>query len=207
MKKGLTIVIVILMLASIIGTVAAVDLEIGRELTVKGVVGSFNCELEVQTEKGYEGQKLEETLYTRWMGTDGDSAISYNSILEVFMSNMTGENRTAEIAYAQTAQTINAKQFLCSEDYALGASVGFDSNGDMTKSFELFTDPDLSEFEIEGNVEGQLKLMQKVVDPVSMTRYMQEVTQLDGEYTYAFNTYVERSGYPEGECGDWLTCP
>jgi hypothetical protein len=206
MKKGLTILIAILMLTSILGTAAAVDLEIGRELTIDGV-GSFNCELEVQTEKGYDGQKLEETLYTRWMGTDGDSAISYNSNLEVFMSNITGDNRTAEIAYAQTAQTINAKQLLCSEDYALGAAVGFYSKGDTTKSFELFTDSDLSEFEIEGSVVGRLKLMQKVADPVNMTRYMQEVTQLDGKYTYAWNTYVERSGYPEAGCEDWLACP
>jgi hypothetical protein len=206
MKKGITILVVILMLASVVGLVTAEDLEIGRELTVKGV-GSFDCELKVQSEKGYEGQKLEETFYTRWMGTNGDSAISYSSNLEVFMSNITGDNRTAEIMYAQTAQTTNAKQLLCSEDYALGAAVGFYSKGDMTKSFELFTDPDLSEFEMEGSIEGRLKLMQKVVDPINMTRYMQEVTQLDGKYIYAWNPFAERSGYPEAGCADWLACP
>lgn len=206
MKKGLTILIAILMLASVMSVTTAVDLEIGRELTVDGV-GSFDCELEVQTEKGYGGQKLEETLYTRWMGTDGDSVIAYKSNLEVFMSNMTGDNETAEIAYAQTAQTTNAKQLLCSEDFALGAKVGFYSKGATTKSFELFTDSDLSEFEMEGSVLGRMKFMQKIVDPINMTRYVQEVTQLDGEYTYAWGAYVERSGYPEGECSDWLKCP
>lgn len=206
MKKGITILIVVLMLASVMSVATAVDLEIGRELTVEGV-GSFDCDLKVQTEKGYEGQKLEETLYTRWMGTDGDSAISYSSNLEVFMSNMTGDNRTAEIMYAQTAQTTNAKQLLYSEDYTLGAAVGFYSKGNTTNSFELFTDPDLSEFEIEGAVVGRMKFMQKVVDPTDMTRYMQEVTQLDGGYMYAWNAYVERSGYPAGGCDDWLTCP
>lgn len=206
MKKGITILVVVLMLASMVSLVTAVDLEIGRELTVEGV-GSFDCNLEVQSEKGFEGQKLEETLYTRWRGTDGDSAISYNSNLEVFISNLTGNNRTAEIMYAQTAQTTNAKQLLCSDDYSLGAAVGFYSKGNNTKSFELFTDSDLSEFEIQGSVEGRLKLMQKVVDPVNMTRYMQEVTQLDGAYTYAWNTFVERSGYPEAGCEDWLACP
>jgi hypothetical protein len=206
MKKGLTILIAVLMLASVIGTAAAVDLEIGRELIVKGT-GSFNCDLEVQTEKGYEGQKLEETLYTRWMGTNGNSAISYSSNLEVFISNITGDNRTAEIMYAQTAQTTNAKQLLCSEDFTLGAAVGFYSKGDNIKSFELFTDPDLSEFEIEGTIEGRLKLMRKVIDPVSMTSYMQEVIQLDGEYTYAWNAFAEQSGYPEAGCDDYLACP
>lgn len=213
MKEGKTILIIaayitgcVLILCSVIGTAAAADLEIGRELTVNGT-GSFNCDLEVQTEKGYKGQKLEETLYTRWMGTFGDSAISYNSNLEVFMSNMTGDNRTAEIMYAQMAQTTNAKQLLCSEDYSLGAYVGFYSKGDTIKSFELFTDPDLSEFEMEGSIDGRLKLMQKVVDPANMTRYMKEVTQLDGEYAYAWNTYVERFGYPEAGCSEWLECP
>lgn len=206
MKKGITISIVVLMLASVVGLVTAVDLEIGRELTVKGV-GSFDCNLEVQSQKGFEGQKLEETLYTRWMGTDGDSAILYSSNLEVFMSNITGDNQTAEIMYAQTAQTTNAKQLLCSEDYTLGASVGFYSKGNSTKSFELFTDSDLSEFEMEGSIEGRLKLMQKVVDPTNMTRYMQEVTQLDGSYNYAWSAFAERSGYPAGGCDDYLACP
>jgi len=208
MKKGLTILIAIIMLGMFVGTAAAVDLEIGRELTVNGV-GSFDCDLEVQTEAGYAaGQKLEETLYTRWMATDGESAIEYNSNLEVFVSNITGDNKTAEIAYAQTAQTTNAKQLLCSEDYTLGAAVGFYSKGDSMKSFELFTDPDLSEFEMEGTIEGRLKLMQKVVDPdANHTKYMVEVTQLDGVYEYAWNTFVERSGYPEGVCDEWLGCP
>ena len=207
MKKGMTVLVALLIVSGIFGSAAAIDLEIGRELSIEGV-GSFDCDLKLQTETGYEaGQKLEETLYTRWMGTDGDSAIAYNSNLEVFMSNMTGDNRTAEIAYAQTAQTSNAKQLLCSGNYDLGAKVGFYSKGNTTKSFELFTDYDLSEFELEGTVDGRLKLMQNVVDPTNRTRYMKEVSQMDGEYKYAWSVYVERSGYPEGGCDDWLTCP
>ena len=208
MKKGLTIVTTLIALSIFVGSAMAVDLEIGRELTVNGV-GSFDCNLEVQSEAGCaSGQKLEETMYTRWMATDGESTISYNSNLEVFMSNMTGDNRTAEIVYAQTAQTTNAKQLLCSEDYTLGAAVGFYSKGDSMKSFELFTDPDLSEFEMEGTIEGRLKLMQKVVDPdANHTKYMTEVTRLDGNYTYSWNTFVERLGYPAGECDEWLSCP
>ena len=197
---------VIFGLICVIGSAAAADLETGRELSVKGI-GSFDCDLEVQTEKGFTGQKLEETLYTRYLGTASESQIEYNSNLEVFMSNMTGDNRTAEIMYAQTSQTTNAKQLLCSKDYTLGAFVGFYSKGNTAKSFELFTDPDISEFEMEGDVEGRLKLMEKIVDPASKTVYMKEVSQLDGSYTYAFNTYVERSGYPAGTHGDYLGCP
>ena len=207
MKKGLTILVAILIVSGIFGSAAAVDLEIGRELSIEGV-GSFDCDLEVQSESGYAaGQKLEETLYTRWMGTNGDSTIQYKSNLEVFMSNITGDNRTNEIAYAQTAQISNAKQFLYSSDYTLGVGVGFYTKGDTMKSFELFSDPDQSLFDMEGTIDGRLKLMQKVVSPENRTRYMKEVTQLDGEYRYAYNTYVERSGYPEGGCGEWLSCP
>lgn len=206
MKKVITLLIAALVLSSMFGSTTAVDLEIGRELVVEGI-GSFDCELEVQSEKGYTGQKLEETFYTRWLGTNGDSTITYNSNLEVFMSNMTGDNRSTEIAYAQTSQATNATQRVCSEDYRLGASVGFYSKGNNTKRFELFTDLDLSEFEIEGAVDGRLKLMQKVVDPDNRTQYMKEVTQLDGKHVYAWNTFVERSRYPEGGCDDWLKCP
>lgn len=206
MKKGLTVLIVVLVLTSVIGGAAAVDLEIGRELSVTGV-GSFDCDLEVQSEKGYTGQKLEETLYTRWLGTADESQIEYNSVLEVFMSNITGDNRTAEIVYAQTSQTTNAKHFLFSGDYALGASVDVSSKGDSTKRFELYTDPDLSEFEIEGDISGRLKFMEKVVDPLNKTVYLKDITQLDGNYKYLLNFVVESSGYPAGGCGDWLNCP
>jgi hypothetical protein len=108
MKKGITILIAVLILVSTLtNTAIAIDLEIGSDLSVKGM-GSFDCNLEVQSEKGFTGQKLEETLYTRYLGTGWESQIEYNSNLEVFLANISGSNRTAEIAYAQTSQTTNA---------------------------------------------------------------------------------------------------
>jgi hypothetical protein len=77
MKKGLTILIAALIVASaLVGITMAEDYEISTELAINGT-GSFDRELNVQTELGYAGKSLEEDYYTRWMGTDGDSKIQY----------------------------------------------------------------------------------------------------------------------------------
>ena len=205
MKKGLIAVLIIITLYSI-GNATAIDLEIGRELTIEGR-GLFDCDLEVQSESGFNGQKLEDALYTRWLRSDSDNAIAYTSNLEVYISNITCANQTAEIYYAQRAQTENTKQLMCSVDYPLGASVGFYSHGDATKQFELFTDPTLSEFDMEGTIDGRQKLMQKVIAPTNYTRYITDITQFEGEFRYAHSTFVELSEFPAGGVKDYLGCP
>jgi hypothetical protein len=48
--------------------------------------------------------------------------------------------------------------------------------------------------------------MQKVVDPDSRLKYLEEDIRLEGEYDFEWSAYAEQSCYPEGE-GEWLGCP
>jgi hypothetical protein len=192
------------------GSAAAADMIIETELKVSGN-GSFDRDMAVHTELGYAGKRLTETFYTRYLGTDGNSQLKYASSLGVFMGNSTErENETvSDITYAQTAVSTNAKQLVCASNYDMGckgASQGFSANGHMSKSFETAMDDQISEFEIEGKVIGRVRLMQKVVDPESRLKYLEEDTQLEGVYDFEWSAYAEQSCYPEGE-EDWLGCP
>ncbi|MCK4817162.1 hypothetical protein KA005_15435, partial [bacterium] len=166
-------------------------------------------DMTVQTEKGYAGKRLTETFYTRYLGTDGNSQLEYASSLELYMGNSTElDNETVtEIAYAQTAVSSNAKQLVCSSNYDIGASQGFSANGPyLAKSFESVMDDHISEFEMEAQVLGRIRLMQKVVDPESRLKYVHEYTELEGKYNLEWSAYAEDISYPEGE-ESWLGCP
>lgn len=208
MKKGITILIAAMIVFSAsIGVATAEDYELSTELMVNGT-GSFDRTLKVQTELGYMGKSLTEDYYTKWMGTDGASKIEYDSALKVYMGNSSEfeEQRVTTIDYAQTAFSTNAKQLVCSKNYDMGASQGFYSKGNLMKSFEVGMDDTVNEFDLEGSVNGQLRLMQKVVDTVSGIIYLDEDDRLGGRYDVGWTAYAEMISYPEG-CEDYLGCP
>ena len=208
MKKVITILVAAMVLSiAFSGVALAGDYEISTELTINGT-GSFDRVLNVQTELGFTGKSLDEDYYTKWMGTDGDSKIQYASTLDVYMGNCSEseDQKVSTIDYAQTAFSTNAKQLVCSSNYDVGASQGFYSKGDLMKSFEVGMDDSVNEFDIEGTVYGRMRLMQKVVDPVSRVIYLDEDTSMDGFYDLAWYAYAEKICYPEGE-EDWLGCP
>lgn len=211
MKKGLTLAIVAIVGLAIVGmfgTAATADMNIETELRVSGN-GSFNRDVVAQTDMGYAGKRLTETYYTRYMGTDGNSEVEYASSLEMYMGNSTEfENGTVtEIAYSQTAVSTNAKQRVCSSNYVIGASQGFSADGPyLAKSFESVMDDHISEFEMEAQVLGRIRLMQKVVDPESRLKHVHEDTELEGKYNLEWSAYAEDLSYPEGE-ESWLGCP
>jgi hypothetical protein len=207
-KKGLTILIAALVLAiAFSGVAVAEDYEISTELSINGT-GSFDRELEVQTELGFAGKSLDEDFYTRWMGTDGDSKLEYASTLEVYMGNSSEfkDTKITTIDYAQTKKSTLAEWVLCSSNYDMGASAGAISKGNMIGSVQVGMDDAVNEFELEGSVYGRLRLMQKAVDPVSKEIYLSEDTKLEGRYDVNWYSYIEKISYPEGE-EDWLGCP
>jgi hypothetical protein len=208
MKKGIMILIAAMVLSiAFSGAAMAEDYEISTELSINGT-GSFDRELDVQTELGFAGKSLEEDFYTKFMGTDGDSNLQYDSTLEVYMGNSSefNDTRMTEISYAQTAFSTNAKQLVCSRNYDMGASQGFYSKGNLMKSFEVSMDCAANEFDLEGSVNGRLRLMQKAVDPVSRVIYLDEDVRLNGRYDTNWYSYIEKISYPEGT-EDWLGCP
>lgn len=208
MVKKLAILITFLFLiSSIIGVTVAEDYELSTELSINGT-GSFDRTLNVQTELGYAGKSLEESFYTRFLGTDGDSNLEYDSVLEVYMGNSSEfeDARVTEISYAQTAFSTNAKWALCSENYDIGAAQGATSKGNLIRSVEVSMDCMANEFDLEGSVNGRLRFMQKAVDPVSRVVYLDEDVRLDGRYDTTWYGFIEKISYPEGEEG-WLGCP
>ena len=207
--KGMTILTTIILTCLLISSVTAIELDISSELKVSGINCSFDRELDAQTEYGYKGLNLEESYYTRYLGTDGGGPIEYHSVFQLFMGNSTEfENETtSEIVYSQTSSTVRAKQYLCAKDYELGAASGFDSRGDGMRNVELFMDPMAAEFDLKAKTDGRIILMQKVADPETHFVYVEEVTQLDGETNVLWNTAVEMSGFPEEGCDDYLACP
>ena len=207
MKKIITILIAAMVLCMCASVAIAEDYDIATELQINGT-GSFDRTLKVQTDLGYTGKSLDEDYYTRWMGTDGDSNLQYDSSLEIYMGNSSEfeDERVTTIDYAQTAFSTNAKQLVCSKNYDMGASQGFMSKGNIMKSFEVGMDDAVNEFDFEGSVNGRLRLMQKAVDPITRVIYLDEDTRLDGRYDAVWNSYIEKISYPEG-CEDWLGCP
>lgn len=208
MKKGISVLIAgLIVIGAVIGNVVAEDYEIDTELTINGT-GSFDRELEVQTELGFAGKSLDEDFYTKYMGTNGDSKLQYASVLEVYMGNSSEfkDTKITTIDYAQTKKSTNAKWLICSSNYDMGGSAGAISKGSMITSVQVSMDDAVNEFELEGSVNGRLRLMQKAVDPTSKAVYLVEDTKLEGRYDVSWYSYIEKISYPEGD-GDWLGCP
>ena len=208
MKKIITLLIAVLISCSAFTCmVAAEDYIIETELSINGT-GSFDITRNVQTELGFTGKSLDQDFYTRWMGTDGDSNLKFDSALEIYMGNSSEfeDERITTIDYAQTAFSTNAKALLCSKNYDMGASQGVESKGNTMSSMEVAMDDTVNEFDFEGDVNGRLRFMQKAVDPVSRVIYLDEDIRLDGRYTGMWNGYIEMVSYPEG-CEDYLGCP
>ncbi len=211
MKKGLTMLIAAMVIFGAIGTVAAQagasNVEVGSTLEIVGI-GTMDRDLLAQSEWGYNGQRLTETMYSRWMGTDGLSNVSYSSDLNVYIgaSDTHEDENTTEISYGQTAVTSNMKQKVCSQNYEAGVVSGFKLDGMSGRTFEIGMAPDSNYIEFEGAVDGSAVLKHMVVDPTSRLKVVKEVTRLDGRFDIAWDAFGEKLVYP-GDEGDWLGCP
>lgn len=208
MKKIILIIAGLLILTLFIGGAMAIEYEITSELEIVGINCSLDRELDAQTEYGYAGIILEESFYTKYLGTGGGAPFDYHSIFGLYIGNSTQfENETtAEIEYSQTSDSISVKHYMCGKNYELGAAAGFVSGGDAIKSFDLFMDPVTEELGLEAKIDGRIVLMQKVADPDTRFVYVDEVTRVDGKNDIVWSTFVERLDYPAGDC-DWLGCP
>ena len=213
MKKKLTLLMTVAIIKCMINMtgIAIADcncnVEVGSAMEIVGR-GTMDRDLLAQSEWGYNGQRLTETMYSRWMTTDGLSNISYNSDLNVYIgASDTHENEnTTEITYAQTAFTTNMRDKVCSQNYEAGVMSGFDIVGTSGKAFEIEMLPDANYLELEAGLEGKAKLKHMVVDPDSRLKVVEEITRLKGTYDINWNAFAEKLIYP-GDEGDWLGCP
>ena len=198
---------VLVIMGAVIGVAAAEDYDIVSELSVNGT-GSFDRTMKVQTELGYAGKTLNEDFYTRWMGTDGDSKLQFDSNLAIFKGESPEfeDKEITTIDYAQTVYSTNAKWEVHSKNYDIGASQCASTKGNMMESMEVGMDDTLNEFEFEGSVNGRARFTEKAVDPVSKVIYLDDDTSFAGRFDILKYSAIEKISYPEDE-GDWLGCP
>ncbi len=183
------------------------SVEIGVTLEADGV-GTIDRELMAQTEWGYNGERLTESLYTKWLGTNGLSNISFSSDMNVFIgpSDEFEDLEVTEITYGQTSKTTNIDHVVCSRNYNVGAAAGFDTRGDNMKRFEIEMLSDSNYMELEGVFDGNTRLRHVVVDPTSRLKISKETTDFDGEFEIKWAAFAQELTYP-GDEGDWLGCP
>ena len=206
-KKGITILIAVLILSLCINVGTAMDYDVGSVLEINGV-GTMDRELLAQSEWGFEGQRMTESTYTKWMGTDGLSNISFNSDLNVFigMSDEHEDTNITEITYGQTSGMTNMRQTICTQNYDAGVATGFKTVGTSIKAFEIDMLPGSNTLDFEGAVSGSAVFRHVVVDPTTRLKVVKERTELVGNFNIDWSAYGDLLSYP-GDDGDWLGCP
>lgn len=183
----------------------SVDIEVTLE--AEGY-GTMDRELLAQTEWGYNGERLTESLYTKWLGTNGLSNISFSSDLSVFIgpSDEFEDLEITSIEYGQTSKTTTVSHEVCSRNYNVGAAAGFKTSGDSMKRFEIEMLSDSNYIELEGLFDGKTRLRHVVVDPDTGLKVEKETTDFEGEFELKWNAWAQELTYP-GDDGDWLGCP
>lgn len=210
MKKGLTVLMTAMIVLGIIlgggvTVIAADDFMIGRELSIAGE-GTIDIDLEVQTEKYYGGLKLCDRVYTPARGFKGVSYVEYVSELEMGRYN-DSDNITVDMEYAQTVNVENAKGQFIAKNYVIGSASGYEYVGNVNQDVSVYSDSTLSESDVTGAVEGEMTLVQKVVDPETRVVMILDVSNFVGNFNYNHSTYVEYISYPAAGREEYLGCP
>lgn len=212
MKKGLTILIAVLVLFGVIlagGGASADDVVVGRSVEITGV-GEINADIDLQTESGYAGLSLSERISTLGSGFKEPSIMEYGSSFELGCYNDNDTvNVTSELEYESTAKIINAKRTVYTRNYNLGAVMGMAVKGDINHEIGMYMDDSLSTAEIIGDSVGRLKLFEKVKNPKDTHSSLScDVIELNGSYNVIWNAYAEYYTYPADETlSNWLGCP
>lgn len=212
MKKGLTIFIIsIILLTTILSNgvtiTVADDRNMGSSITISGV-GLIDTSLEVNTDGHYSGLALSQYLYTPSLGMNGPSYMEYSAEFELGIYNISEVNQTQEIIYTENGMASNVRHSTYLQNYEVGSVAGFTYTGNATQRVEMYGDNSLSEIEIEGLIEGKMKLSKMTKDPVTRIILSREINEFAGEYVYNWNAYAEIIEYPaSGIAKDWLECP
>lgn len=207
-KNILVFVFAMIILSAIVGSAAAAgDLLIGREFTVEGV-GVINADLEVSTEKSFNGIQLSESVSTPGGGFVRPSEIQYNSVVDVGIYNITG-NTSAEVEYSSTLHMLNIKRNVYIQNYELGAVMGIKTRGSTDQEASFYSEDSAMSAEVSGDVSGEVKLSGEVKDVSDKhTVLVRDEINLKGDYNFSWEMFAESDVYPaSGEGNDWLKCP
>ena len=208
MKKELTILFIVMLIAGMIIAVAGDDILIGREVEISGI-GVINADLDLDTTSDFSGLILCERISTPGAGFREASEMKYYSSFDIGLYNKNDTaNSSSVLEYESVAKIINAKRAVYSRNYMLGAIMGMKAKGDTNHEVSMYSDDFMSTAEIEGGSIGHMMLFQKVVDIKDHHSVIaSDVITLDGNYNLKWNAYAERYAYPEDENNAWLGCP
>jgi hypothetical protein len=210
MKKVLTIFVVAMAILGLFCSsisAAGYDRNIGSSFSISGM-GIIDALLEVNTDDNYSGLSLSQNIYTPSLGLKGPSLLAYSSVFELGMYNVSGENRTLDLTYSEDGLASNVRHTMNIKNYQIGSVAGFLYTGNGTQNIEAYSDNTLSEIAIDGMIEGEMRLSQKTVDPITGVVLSRDVTEFEGNYDYSWSTYSQLIDYPASKgLNDWLLCP
>jgi hypothetical protein len=202
MKKGLTILIVILMLASVISTATAVlPLEITTSMEVVGN-GTYNAEVLMQTFDDDSGLKYYGEAYTPALGMFGPSTVILST------AYMMTQNNQSELMIAEESVITNVRCKRCFKNYDLGTLQAFNTFGNYSVLAEFGGDVNMSSMEIQAEIDGKAWMEMTVQDLNASHAYIvRDLAKFNGKYEIAGSNLVKRVEEPRADYDDWLGCP
>jgi hypothetical protein len=207
----------IVIAAFLIGNVQAGNgtyMEMGSALSITGE-GVIDVGLNVGAALGvYNGMTLEREIYTPGLGYHGISKISYKSEFALGRHGRAAMNSSEEelppdfLEYASVCDATYVKDNFAAKNYDLGSYFGFTSSTNKAnKEVRYYTGGNLAEVDIELELDGSIKFVQKMTNPVTFETELLNVNELQGVFNASWAAYGERSEYPSAGEGDWLGCP
>jgi hypothetical protein len=202
MKKGLTILIVILMLTSIISVATAeLHVEIATSTQVVGN-GTYDSKILMQSINDAHGIKYYGEAYTPALGMFGPSDIILSTEYMLMRSN------NSELQIAEESEITNVRAKRCFKNYELGTLQAFNTFGDYAVLAEFGGDNNMSMMSVEAEISGKA-LSEITVRDLNASHFyiVRDRATYKGSYEIAISSLVERLEEPRADFCDWLGCP
>lgn len=202
MKKGLTILIVILMLASVMSVATAeLHVEIATSTQVVGN-GTYDSKILMQSVNDARGIKYYGEAYTPALGMFGPSDIILSTEYMLMRSN------NSELQIAEESEITNVRAKRCFKNYELGTLQAFNTFGDYAVLAEFGGDNNMSMMSVEAEISGKALSEVSVRDLDASHFYIvKDKATYKGDYKIVKNSLVERLEEPRADFWDWLGCP
>lgn len=202
MKKGMTVLIAVLILASIMSiAVAEMHVEIATSTQVVGN-GTYDSEILMQSVSDAHGLKYYGEAYTPALGVFGGSDIVLSTEYMLLRSN----NSELQIAEESVITNVRAKR--CFKNYELGTLQAFNTFGDYTVLAEFGGDNNMSMMAVEAEISGKA-LSEVTVRDINASHFYitRDKATYKGDYEIAISSIIERLEEPRADFNDWLGCP
>ena len=202
MKKGITVLIAVLILASVMSiATAGLHVEIATSTQVVGT-GTYDSEVLMQSVNDAYGLKYYGGAYTPALGMFGPSDIILSTEYLLMRSN------NSELQIAEESEITNVRAKRCFKNYELGTRQAFNTFGDYAVLAEFGGDNNMSMMAVEAEISGKAMSAVAVRDLNASHFYIvRDKAQYIGDYKIMKSNLVERLEEPRADFSDWLGCP